>query len=168
MFLPVSARATMLRQTLFRAIGPASLLALFAAPPLALARTEPPAQAAVVVVAPDAPQLAPDYWIGRLADADAVRLSPHAIAAQNARMAALDPHIESLAALPAHVPGGDVTASLSDLSKSPNRTLYDVHGQVLDLHAEPFVPYEPGDLIRFRSIGRDEYDALRGTRMVAR
>jgi len=135
MFLPVSARATMLRQTLFRAIGPASLLALFAAPPLALARAEPPAQAAVVVVAPDAPQLAPDYWIGRLADADAVRLSPHAIAAQNARMAALDPHIESLAALPAHVPGADVTASLSDLSKRPNRTLYDVHGQVLDAAA---------------------------------
>jgi hypothetical protein len=76
------------------------------------------AQAAVVVVAPDAPQLAPDYWIGRLADADAVRLSPHAIAAQNARMAALDPHIESLAALPAHVPGADVTASLSDLSSA--------------------------------------------------
>ncbi|KJL30693.1 5-oxoprolinase subunit B family protein [Microbacterium azadirachtae] len=39
---------------------------------------------------------------------------------------------------------------------------------VLDLKAEPFVPYEPGDLIRFRPIGRDEYEALRGTRMVAR
>ncbi|MDQ4215157.1 5-oxoprolinase subunit B family protein [Microbacterium sp. ASV81] len=39
---------------------------------------------------------------------------------------------------------------------------------VLDLEAEPFVPYEPGDLIRFRPIDRDEYEALRGTRMVAR
>ncbi|WP_460797095.1 5-oxoprolinase subunit B family protein [Microbacterium sp. GXF0217] len=38
---------------------------------------------------------------------------------------------------------------------------------VLDLDAEPFVPYEPGDLIRFRSIDRDEYDALLGTRMAA-
>ncbi|MBS1674218.1 MAG: allophanate hydrolase subunit 1 [Actinobacteria bacterium] len=39
---------------------------------------------------------------------------------------------------------------------------------VLDLETEPFVPYEPGDRIRFRSISRDEYEALRGTRMVAR
>ena len=39
---------------------------------------------------------------------------------------------------------------------------------VLDLEAEPFVPYEPGDLIHFRPIGRDEYETLRGTRMVAR
>ncbi len=39
---------------------------------------------------------------------------------------------------------------------------------VLDLAASPFVPYEPGDLLRFRAIDADEYDALRGTRMVAR
>ncbi len=39
---------------------------------------------------------------------------------------------------------------------------------VLDIEAEPFVPYEPGDLICFRPIGRDEYESLRGTRMVAR
>lgn len=38
---------------------------------------------------------------------------------------------------------------------------------VLDLDAEPFVPYEPGDLIRFRPIARDEYVSLLGTRMVA-
>lgn len=38
---------------------------------------------------------------------------------------------------------------------------------LLDLDAEPFVPYEPGDLIRFYAIERDEYDALLGTRMVA-
>lgn len=39
---------------------------------------------------------------------------------------------------------------------------------VLDLASEPFVPYEPGDVIRFRPIERDEYDALLGTRMAAR
>lgn len=39
---------------------------------------------------------------------------------------------------------------------------------VLDLSTEPFVPYAPGDIIRFRPIGQDEYDALLGTRMVAR
>lgn len=39
---------------------------------------------------------------------------------------------------------------------------------VLDLDAEPFVPYEPGDLIRFTAIERDEYDSLLGTRMAPR
>ncbi|GLJ61411.1 hypothetical protein GCM10017576_15400 [Microbacterium barkeri] len=39
---------------------------------------------------------------------------------------------------------------------------------VLDLGAEPFVPYEPGDVIRFRPIEADEYASLLGTRMEAR
>lgn len=39
---------------------------------------------------------------------------------------------------------------------------------VLDLTAEPFVPYAPGDIITFRPIDRREFDRLRGRRMVAR
>lgn len=39
---------------------------------------------------------------------------------------------------------------------------------VLDLEVEPFVPYEPGDLIRFSPVDRGEYESLLGTRMVAR
>ena len=135
MFPPVSARTALLRQRLFRATGPVALLALLATPSLALAHAEPPVQATVVVVAPDAPQLVPDYWIARLGDADATRLSPQAVAAQNARMAALDPHIEDLAKLPASLPGHAVAASLGELSKRPAHTLYDVHGQALDAAA---------------------------------
>ena len=135
MFPPVSARTALLRQRLFRATGPVALLALLATPSLALAHAEPPVQATVVVVAPDAPQLVPDYWIARLGDADATRLSPQAVAAQNARMAALDPHIEDLARLPASLPGHAVAASLGELSKRPARTLYDVRGQALDAAA---------------------------------
>ena len=60
MFPPVSARTALLRQRLFRATGPVALLALLATPSLALAHAEPPVQATVVVVAPDAPQLVPD------------------------------------------------------------------------------------------------------------
>lgn len=135
MFPPVSARTALLRQRLFRATGPVALLALLATPSLALAHAEPPVQATVVVVAPDAPQLVPDYWIARLGDADATRLSPQAVAAQNARMAALDPHIEDLARLPASLPGHAVAASLGELSKRPAHTLYDVRGQALDAAA---------------------------------
>lgn len=39
---------------------------------------------------------------------------------------------------------------------------------VLDLAAEPFVPYAPGDIITFRPIDRAEFDRLRGRRMAAR
>lgn len=38
---------------------------------------------------------------------------------------------------------------------------------VLDLSAEPFVPYAPGDTIRFRPIDRAEYEARLGERMAA-
>ncbi len=39
---------------------------------------------------------------------------------------------------------------------------------VLDLSAEPLVPYAPGDVITFRPIDRPEFDRLLGHRMVAR
>lgn len=134
MLPPVPARSTVLRQTLVGALAPLLLLALSAtAAPPAPARAVTGAPA--VVVAPDAPQLTPDYWIGRLAAADTPYLSPDAIAAQNARMAALDPHIEDLAKLPASLPGHAVAASLGELSKRPAHTLYDVHGQALDAAA---------------------------------
>ena len=38
---------------------------------------------------------------------------------------------------------------------------------VLDLSSEPFVPYEPGDIITFHPIDRAEFDALVGQRMEA-
>ncbi|MFB7892512.1 allophanate hydrolase subunit 1 [Microbacterium sp. NPDC056044] len=38
---------------------------------------------------------------------------------------------------------------------------------VLDLTTEPFVPYAPGDTIRFRPIDRAEFDARLGERMAA-
>lgn len=108
---------------------------LFLAAPLAAGTPPPPPTAIAVVASPDAPQLTPDYWVARLVDADTPYLSPAGVAAQNARMRALDPHIEDLAALPATLPGSDVKASLDALSRRPTRTLYDVHGQVLDAAA---------------------------------
>jgi KipI family sensor histidine kinase inhibitor len=73
----------------------------------------------------------------------------------------------------AHVPQGMVSVAgrQATITPAPAPGGWPLIGRtplvMLGLDAEPFVPYEPGDLIRFRAIERDEYDALLGTRMVA-
>lgn len=85
------------------------------------------------------------------------------------------PHpVPRLASPRAHVPQGVVSVAGRQATITPAAAPggWPLIGRtpltVLDLDAEPFVPYEPGDLIRFRPIDRDEYESLRGTRMVAR
>lgn len=94
----------------------------------------PPASDAVVV-APQAPQLTPGYWIARLPAPDTPYLAPAAIAAQNARMLARDPHLEDLERLPEAIPARAVAASLQALSQRPTRTLFDLRGEPLDAAA---------------------------------
>ena len=85
------------------------------------------------------------------------------------------PHpVPRLASPRAHVPQGVVSVAGRQATITPAAAPggWPLIGRtpltVLDLQAEPFVPYEPGDLIRFRPIGRDEYTSMLGTRMVAR
>ncbi|GAA4478697.1 5-oxoprolinase subunit B family protein [Microbacterium panaciterrae] len=85
------------------------------------------------------------------------------------------PHpVPRLASPRAHVPQGVVSVAGRQATITPAAAPggWALIGRtpltVLDLESEPFVPYEPGDLIRFRPIDRDEYESLRGTRMVAR
>jgi len=85
------------------------------------------------------------------------------------------PHpVPRLASPRAHVPQGVVSVAGLQATITPAAAPggWPLIGRtpltVLDLTVEPFVPYEPGDLIAFRPIERDEYDALLGTRMVAR
>jgi KipI family sensor histidine kinase inhibitor len=85
------------------------------------------------------------------------------------------PHpVPRLASPRAHVPQGVVSVAGRQATITPAAAPggWPLIGRtplvVLDLAAEPFVPYEPGDLVRFRSIDRDEYESLLGTRMVAR
>lgn len=85
------------------------------------------------------------------------------------------PHpVPRLASPRAHVPSGVVSVAGRQATITPAAAPggWPLIGwtplTVLDLEAEPFVPYEPGDLISFRPIDRDEYESLRGTRMVAR
>ena len=85
------------------------------------------------------------------------------------------PHpVPRLASPRAHVPQGVVSVAGRQATITPAAAPggWALIGRtplsVLDLDAEPFVPYEPGDLIRFVPIERAAYDELLGTRMVAR
>ncbi|WCE05242.1 SH3 domain-containing protein [Pseudoxanthomonas sp. JBR18] len=87
------------------------------------------------VVGVDPPKLTPAYWIAQQAHPDHPLLDRAGIAAQNARMRAQDPAIQDLRALPATLPRATVIAEIDALSAVPSRTLYDLHGQVLDAAA---------------------------------
>jgi KipI family sensor histidine kinase inhibitor len=82
--------------------------------------------------------------------------------------------VPRLASPRAHVPQGVVSVAGRQATITPAAAPggWPLIGRtpltVLDLDAEPFVPYEPGDLIRFRPIDDGEYESLLGTRMVAR
>lgn len=85
------------------------------------------------------------------------------------------PHpVPRLASPRAHVPQGVVSVAGRQATITPAAAPGGWHLigrtplQILDLTAEPLVPYTPGDVIEFRPIDRVEYDALRGTRMAAR
>lgn len=120
----------------------ALLLSVLLALPASLAAREP-AQASPPLAVPglaDA-HLSPGFWVDALADADRVVLTPAQIAAQNARMQAEDGSIHDLEALPGHVDGTQVRAWIEGLSKLPERTLFDVHGQ----------PVERGELERLQA-----------------
>ena len=94
------------------------------AAPRALAADD---HAAVVALRED--YLSPQFWIDRLADADAVILDRQDIAAQNARMLALDPSVHDLHSLPATLKRDWVRKQIDDLASAPSRTLYGEDGQ---------------------------------------
>lgn len=76
-------------------------------------------------------QLDPEHWIARQPDASRRLLDDAAIAAQNARLLALDPSLHDLAALPATLSRSDVESAIRALSVAPTRTLFDASGAML-------------------------------------
>ncbi|WP_447913547.1 5-oxoprolinase subunit B family protein [Microbacterium phyllosphaerae] len=82
--------------------------------------------------------------------------------------------VPRLASPRAHVPQGVVSVAGRQATITPAAAPggWPLIGRtpltVLDLASEPFVPYEPGDLIRFTPIGPEEYESLLGTRMESR
>ena len=86
---------------------------------------------ASTLIGVSAAQLEPAYWIERTTDADTLRMDADAIAAQNARMVALDGAVHDLAALPDTMQGDDVDAAIRSLSARPTRELFDLAGQAV-------------------------------------
>jgi len=73
-------------------------------------------------------QLSPDFWIERASSPDAVLMSMSAIEAQNAKVLHRDPSMHDIAKLPSKLGADQVKGWISKLSKRPDATLYDVHG----------------------------------------
>jgi cell wall-associated NlpC family hydrolase len=76
------------------------------------------------VIGVEEAQLRADYWIARIPDAQAVRMTPAQIAALNARLYAEDPSMHALAALPANWDRSTVLGWIGKLSSVPSRPLY--------------------------------------------
>ena len=76
--------------------------------------------------------LTPDHWIQALAEPDRVILTPGQIARQNARMAAEEPSIHDLGALPARLEGEQVRGWIEGLASMPTRDLFDAAGNQVD------------------------------------
>ncbi|WP_305806236.1 SH3 domain-containing protein [Stenotrophomonas sp. YIM B06876] len=86
-----------------------------------------PAFAGIVGLQED--YLSASHWIAQLPDPDRLILDRAGIAAQNARMRALDSSIHDLRQLPADVPRALVQAQINAISVVPTRPLYDVAGK---------------------------------------
>ena len=74
-------------------------------------------------------QLLPDYWTGRLRDADRVILDADAIAGHNARMRSVEPSLHDIEQLPATLEAEQVRAWIEAASPRPAGTLYDEAGK---------------------------------------
>jgi len=128
----------------FRPLIP-SALALALALPLAFsaapgaardqARTTPTATATATAIAPtgvpgvEQAYFSPDFWIARAPDADAVLMSPDAIAARNIRLFHVDDSMHDLAALPATLSRAQVAGWIEGLADPPSRPLWDEDGK---------------------------------------
>ncbi len=73
-------------------------------------------------------QLSPDFWIQRAPSPDAVLMTKAAIDTQNAKILHRDPSMYDIAALPSKLGADQVKGWITKLSKRPDGTLYDVHG----------------------------------------
>jgi cell wall-associated NlpC family hydrolase len=77
-------------------------------------------------------QLDPDFWIARETHAKTIVLDSHAIAAQNARLRALDPSVHDLESLPSVLAAADVRSWIGKLSEFPDQDLFDADGRKVE------------------------------------
>lgn len=76
-------------------------------------------------------QLSPDYWVAKQPRARGPQLDTRAIAAQNAKLFALDTSVNDVAAIGPVVPREEVLRRMDELSQLPERTLWRDDGQML-------------------------------------
>ncbi|HEY3521082.1 MAG TPA: SH3 domain-containing protein, partial [Rhodanobacteraceae bacterium] len=103
-----------------------ALLLCFAAPLRADDNT-PAIPPSGVIGVTDA-QLSPDFWIGRASNPDAALMTKAAIQAQNAKVLHRDPSLYDIAGLSSKLGADQVKGWIGKLSKRPDGTLYDIHG----------------------------------------
>ncbi len=112
---------------IMRLLTPLILAVALAASPALAAREWTVPDTGIIGV--DQAKLDPAFWVHQQAQPDRVILDSAAIAAQNERLHRLDRSIHDIAALPATLPRGQVSAWVSALSKAPGKPLFDERGQ---------------------------------------
>ena len=119
-----------------RAQGRFSLHAFIALISLAACTSQSPTRAPVIpphaVVGVQEPQLKPEFWIARDANAHQVVLDARQIAEQNARLVQLDPTVHDLENFPPALAGSDVRGWIGKLSQYPDHKMYDDSGRELE------------------------------------
>ncbi|WP_202840807.1 SH3 domain-containing protein [Luteimonas saliphila] len=112
-----------------RHLGTAGLLAMLIAALAVPVLAQAPDAGREVVPGVVETQLAPQFWIDRLRDADRVILDADAIAAHNAQMQRLEPSLHDIEQLPVTLEAEQVRAWIEQASPRPTRTLYDESGK---------------------------------------
>ena len=83
------------------------------------------------VIGVETAQLAPEFWVARLADPDRVIFDAGMIAAHNAELFRIDPSVHDLRALPSTLARSDVLGWIQSISARPAQTLHDIDGNAL-------------------------------------
>jgi cell wall-associated NlpC family hydrolase len=107
-------------------------LAFTAAPGLARSQAATAASASASptgVPGVEAAYFSPDFWVARAKDADAVLMTPAAIAARNARLFQVDDSMHDIAALPPTLARAQVAGWIDGLASPPSRPLWDENGK---------------------------------------
>jgi cell wall-associated NlpC family hydrolase len=106
-------------------------LAFAAAPGLARGQAATAAATASPTGVPgvEAAYFSPEFWVARTKDADAVLMTPAAIAARNARLLQVDDSMHDIAALPPTLARAQVAGWIEGLASPPSRPLWDENGK---------------------------------------
>ena len=103
---------------------------------LSACASQPPVHSAAIpphaVVGVQEPQLRPEFWIARAANARRVVLDSRAIAEQNARLQRLDPTVHDLEKIPSMLNAADVRSWIEKLSQLPDKDVFDIEGRKLE------------------------------------